>query len=95
MFYKMSQENTADTYKLWEKGISSLKLKKEDVAPLTELSKVLGCGNVAHQKTCIDICISGLEKQLKNAENSYEKEGKLYKKLGIYAGILLVIFKAG
>ncbi len=95
MFDKMSRENTADTYNLWEKHLLTLKLKKEDIIPLKDLAKSLGYGNVTHQKTCIDICITGLEKRLKEAETSYDKEGKLYKKLGIYVGILLVIFKVG
>lgn len=95
MFDKMSRENTSDTYKLWEKHLSALKLKKEDIVPLKDLAKTLGYGNVTHQKTCIDICVTGLEKHLREAETSYEKEGKLYRKLGIYAGILLVIIKVG
>ena len=40
MFNKMSQESTTDTYNLWKKHISSLKLKKEDANPLEDLAKV-------------------------------------------------------
>ncbi len=94
-FKKLSLSGTSNTHFLWEENLPMLPVNSDDLIPLKELAKSLGAGGVTHQKTAIELCKTGLLKRLSEAETAYEKDGKLYRKLGLYAGILLAIFKVG
>ena len=76
----------------WEKSLPELKsLTKEDRQPLQELSCVLGAEDGRSQLSHLKLCRDRLELQLKQAENCYRTNGKLYRQLGFLGGLFLVV----
>ena len=92
MFSYMAESAETDNLKLWEKAMDRISISKEDRKPLAELASGLGSAGREYQTAQMDICLSGLAKQLEEAEEKYNSEGKLCRKLGVYAGILIVLF---
>ncbi|MBR3002094.1 MAG: stage III sporulation protein AB [Clostridia bacterium] len=77
----------------WKDAVEETKnnLKEEDKKTLNMLSKMLGESDIDGQVSQIDITLSFLEKQIKEAEEEKEKNEKLYKKLGTIMGLAIVI----
>ena len=91
MFKKMYESECLDQKKLWERGLLELTIDEKDKNPLIELSGVLGNGNSEFVKKQIEQCISLLVRQYEEAESQYKAEGTLYRKMGVYMGVLLVL----
>lgn len=77
----------------WEKSIdlNSGCLKKEDLNSLKSLGKMLGRTDIDGQVSQIELVSSFLEKQINDAVESKNKNEKMYKKLGVIVGLVLVI----
>ena len=85
--------NKYGAYKGWEKGIekTEMSITKEDKKILKCFGKLLGQTDKEGQLSEISQIITLLDRQIKQAEISKEKNEKLYKKLGLIAGIGIVI----
>ncbi len=77
----------------WESGItnSNLELKEEDKEALRTLGKLLGNTDVQGQICQIKMVNKFLEEQIAEANESKNKNEKMYKKLGIIVGLAVVI----
>lgn len=70
---------------------SNVYLKKEDKDTIKELSKMLGDTDIEGQISQIELVEGFLENNIKQAEEEKEKNGKLYKRLGITTGLIIAI----
>lgn len=86
----MSSENAGQA---WEKSIdiSDNYLNKEDKNAIKMLSKMLGITDSEGQISQIEITETFLNKQIEEAEIEKNKNEKLYKKLGITIGLVIVV----
>ena len=77
----------------WEKSVDSngYSLKKEDINSLKTLGKMLGRTDIEGQVSQIELVSSFIEKQIIDAVESKNKNEKMYKKLGVIVGLVLVI----
>lgn len=77
----------------WEKSVETngFSLKKEDINSLKSLGKMLGRTDIDGQVSQIELVNSFLEKQINDAVESKNKNEKMYKKLGVIVGLVLVI----
>lgn len=77
----------------WEKSIdvNGYYLKKDDINSLKTLGKLLGRTDIEGQVSQIQLVSSFLEKQIIEAEDSKNKNEKMYQKLGAIVGLVLVI----
>ena len=73
----------------WKNALEESKtnLKEEDIKVLKNLSKLLGKTDIDGQLSEIEL----IEEQITNAEEEQKKNEKLYKSLGILAGIAIAI----
>lgn len=65
---------------------------KEDIEVINQFGNVLGSGDVDTQIKNIDIFKTKLKEKIESAKQTAEKTGNLSFKIGLYAGIGLVIF---
>ena len=70
---------------------SNLEITKEDIVAIKNLSKLLGQTDVDGQVAQIKVTNEFLNKQIRNAVSEKDKNAKLYSKLGIVGGLMLVI----
>lgn len=70
---------------------SNYNFTKEDEEILLSLSKVIGVTDSDEQKKHFDTAIEQLKIQRKQAISDAEKNEKLYKKLGIVFGLLIIL----
>ncbi len=79
--------------KIWEQEFkcSSTNLSKEDIETISDFGKVLGSLDRKLQTDNINIIINYIDKTVEFIANKNEQESKMYKSLGVLAGILLVI----
>lgn len=77
----------------WKCGIQSSKtnLKEEDLKVLENLEKLLGKTNIDGQLSEIELIEQFIIEQTKLAEEEQKKNEKMYKSLGIIAGLAIVI----
>lgn len=66
-------------------------LKQEDKVTLKSLGKLLGKTDINGQIAQLKLVNNFLEKQINNAEEEKSKNEKMYKKLGVIAGIAMVV----
>lgn len=77
---------------------STVKRKEEscynddDIKILLEFGHVLGAGDVDTQMKNIEDFKNNLSTNINSAKLKYKETGDLYLKLGVYAGVMLVIF---
>ena len=104
--YKNTNENVGKIFKLakenminnsasiaWEKAVdeSATNLKKEDKYIIKGLSKLLGQTDAEGQTSQIEITLTFLETQIKDAIQERQKNEKLYSRLGTIIGLTIVI----
>ena len=77
----------------WNEAIetSNVTIDREDKDILKNLGKLLGKTDIEGQLSEIELTSSFLDTQIKKAEQEREKNGKLYKTLGVITGIGIVI----
>ena len=87
---KMENKNAGEA---WNEAIeaSNVMLEQEDKDILKNLGKLLGKTDIEGQLSEIELTSSFLDSQIKKAEQEREKNGKLYKTLGVITGIGIVI----
>ena len=90
---KYMNEDNLIAGEAWEKAVDAngYSLKKEDINSLKTLGKLLGRTDVEGQITQIELVSSFLEKQINDAVESKNKNEKMYQKLGVIIGLVLVI----
>lgn len=79
----------------WEQSVSSLinmtSLNREDRAVLLNFGKMLGNSDREGQLKNIRLTLEQLKLQEKKAEESRDRNGPMYKRLGVLAGAAIVI----
>lgn len=77
----------------FEKAVesNSNELKAEDVNCIKTLGKLLGSTDIDGQISQIEIVKEFLSKQIEEASNEKNKNAKMYKKLGVIIGLIIVI----
>lgn len=90
MVNKMMFEDVKDAWKdsIQEADIS---LKQEDKDILKDLGKTLGQTDVENQISNINLTENFLNMQIEKAELDRQKNQKIYKTLGVIAGLIFVI----
>lgn len=93
--FKNSYENmkNIDAGKAWESSIdiANCNLNKEDKDVIKGLGKLLGKTDVDGQISQLNLINNFLDTQIKQAEAEKEKGEKLYRKLGVISGLIIVI----
>jgi len=91
----MSKKTGFNAAELWENAvelhIKDTYLSKSDKAILLSFGSALGYLDKETQKNSIDLCILYLEDEMKKLDLHHQKNGRLYKSLGILSGLLIVI----
>lgn len=94
-FFKTANEKmkTETAEEAWIEAVegTTTNLTKEDKNVVSMLSKLLGQTDVEGQVGQIDITESFLKTQLKQAQEEKQKNQKLYNKLGMTIGLVIVI----
>lgn len=77
----------------WKYGIKNAKtnMKEEDIKILENLQKLLGKTNAEGQLSEIELIDNFISEQIEIAEEEQKKNEKLYKSLGIIAGLAIAI----
>lgn len=87
--------DSEDLKNAWDSSItdnlSACPLHEEDLIILRDITLGLGKSDTGGQKSILEPAVIRLEKALKNAKMQYEKQGRMYRGLGISAGIIIVI----
>lgn len=73
------------------KGMGQWLSKKEDIEILKSFGYGLGNSDVYNQEKNFDLAIELLKRQLSNAEEESKKNEKLYKNIGVLAGLAINI----
>ena len=78
---------------VWENCIqdADISIKQEDKDILKKLGKLLGQTDIEGQISEIEVIENFLDMQIENAEDERKKNQKMYKTLGIVAGLVFVI----
>ncbi len=66
-------------------------LKNEDIEIILDFGKCLGSTDVDGQLLNLSAVIAQLDRQMENARETRDKNQKLYRSLGVYAGILIAV----
>ena len=66
-------------------------MKKEDIETLKTLSKMLGKTDISGQINQIELVKTFLDNQIQEADTEKRKNDKMYRSLGIVAGLSLVV----
>ena len=82
-----------DVTKSWNKALNEIEtsLTKEDREIIRQFGKMLGKTDAEGQLNEIELSLNFLETQIEKAETEKSKNAKLYKSLGIIAGIGIVV----
>lgn len=98
VFYRtgviLSQNEGYTAGEAWEIALNEWHnnyLKKEDVEILRSFGYGLGNSDVYNQEKNFDLTIEFLKRQLSNADEESKKNEKLYKNIGILAGLAIII----
>lgn len=93
--FKKASENMKEMQagKAWINALEmkNTNLKKEDIEILKGLSTLLGKVDLEGQISEIELVDNFLDKQIEKAEEESKKSEKMYKTLGITAGLAMVI----
>lgn len=86
----MERESATDS---WIKAVNETdtNITKEDKEIICQFGKLLGKTDLDGQLNEIDLCLNFLELQIEKAENEKQKNAKLYKSLGVIAGVGIII----
>ena len=78
---------------VWENCIqdADISIKQEDKDVLKKIGKLLGQTDIEGQISEIEVIENFLDMQIENAEEERKKNQKMYKTLGIVAGLVFVI----
>ena len=87
---KMKLKRASDS---WNEAVeeTNTNLNKEDKNSIKTFSKLLGQTDIEGQVAQIKVTQDFLQKQINDASNEKEKNQKLYNKLGVVLGLMLVI----
>lgn len=87
-----NMENT-EAGKSWENSVDLINsnLNKEDKDAIKGLGKLLGKTDVDGQVSQINLINEFLNTQIEQAEADREKGEKLYKKLGVISGLMIIV----
>ncbi len=90
---RLVEKDKSGIAKIWEQEFkrSSTNLSKEDIEMIADFGKVLSSLDRKLQIDNINIIINYIDKTVEFIANKNEQESKMYKSLGVLAGILLVI----
>lgn len=94
IFGQMANQLTYNQAKdVWEDCIQNadISIKQEDKDILKKLGKLLGQTDVDGQVSEIEVTESFLDMQIEKAEEEKKKNQKIYKTLGVVAGLVFVI----
>lgn len=94
IFGQMANQLTYyQTKEVWENCIqnSDISIRQEDKDILKKLGKLLGQTDVEGQISEIEVTQSFLDIQIEKAEEEKKKNQKMYKTLGVVAGLVFVI----
>ena len=87
--------NEESSKKAWEKSLENATKKtnfnEEDITTLKTLGKMLGNTDMAGQVSQIELTEQMLLERIENAKVEKKKNSKLYKTLGITAGLAIAI----
>lgn len=77
----------------WEKAVESNSgsLKKDDLECIKTLGKLLGKTDIEGQINQIELVSTFLESQINEANEDKHKNEKMYQKLGVIIGLMLII----
>lgn len=93
--FKKSYEcmNDLDAGKAWihSVNISNCNLNKDDKDAIKGLGKLLGKTDVDGQISQLNLINEFLNSQIEQAEKEKEKGEKMYKKLGVISGLMIVV----
>ena len=86
----VDNENTTES---WHRAVNetNLNITNEDKNVLYQLGKMLGKTDKDGQISQIDMALTFLDKQIEIAEEEKQKNAKLYKSLGVIAGMGIII----
>lgn len=91
----MSKKSGYNASELWEKAveryIDDTYLSRADKSILLSFGNALGYLDKEMQKNNINLCILYLEDEMKKLDLHHQKNGRLYRSLGILSGLLIVI----
>ncbi len=76
----------------WDSGCEKYLISKENLELIKSSACLLGNGDKIIQKENLENLIFMLEKSIKEAEEKYKKDGKLYIKLGLAVSFIISIF---
>ena len=78
---------------LWSKGLEQcpLRLSREDRALLEQLGPILGRYDGESQQQAVENVLTGLSRQLVQAEDDRRRLGRVYGVLGLTAGLFLTL----
>lgn len=90
---RLIEKDKSGIAKIWEQEFkrSSTNLSKEDIEMIADFGKALSSLDRKLQTDNINIIINYIDKTVEFIANKNEQESKMYKSLGVLAGILLVI----
>lgn len=77
-----------------EKELGESALKREDKEKLTALGGQLGYLDMEMQLGTIELYLEQIQEEIKNARESQKRNGRLYRAMGVMAGIFLAILMA-
>lgn len=82
-----------DATKSWNEAINETEtnLTKEDKEIISQFGKLLGKTDIEGQLNEIELSLNFLQMQIEKAENEKNKNAKLYKSLGVIAGVGIII----
>lgn len=77
----------------WNEAVFEVKtnMNKEDLKTIASLSKLLGKTDIHGQMSEIELLEKFIDEQIENAEGEQKKNEKLYKSLGVIAGLAIAI----
>lgn len=92
---RLKKNPGADMQRLWSRAISKyrydLALSKEDTGILVDFAKTLGEGNREKEKNNIKLAQMRIKMALEQACTEADKNVKMYRGLGLLAGVFIVI----
>ncbi len=97
LFLKYSSDSQGQPLStVWKKSVSNSKsllcYNKDDIYSIVEFGEILGSGDAETQLKNIDVFIKKLSDNIENSKLKLSGSEKIFSKLGIYTGLLIVVF---